>query len=632
MTYFSTAYFIYNDDSKYLIEDMESNEFGTEITSYNIDYFIVNIKNISQYIKHIVVSVPEDDIARIFDIAYKYDMSIGIVPISSSKNLIKNLHTSNNIKENIELSLRDDCKPIDLLNINGNIVYSQSIIGEVPLFGEKLNHIKSSFLKTIIYSIKKFFSIKLQKFEITTKNGQKIVTAGSSVKILNHNSKGFITNLFDFKHSMRDGKITALIISPYSVYEYIQLLTSIFQNYKKKKSLPKSIGYIQSESLTIEASSSKTITIDNDKKINLPIECQIIPDAIKLNASEKYWIENEKVTSTKETVKTSNLPDANETTKYISEHIPFITSASEERFKELFQILRNDAKTNKTYIILMILSTLLASFGLFANSTAVIIGAMLVAPLMIPIVSISMGLLRADSNIISDSLIKIGIGIFVALFASSMLSFLLPNFELTDEMTSRINPTLLDLGVAILSGIAAAYSKSFKEIAQNLAGVAIAVALVPPLAVAGIGLGYGEIYTFLGAFLLFFTNLVGIIIAAVITFWLLGFSSVVKSKKSVAFVFALLVAVSFPLYISYDNMIEKYKMVKMIKTHRFIVNNKYIIVDSANVILQGDIKILNLELLVRESLNKKDLETLNIKIQRLFNEKIFIKTQMEYIL
>jgi len=156
--------------------------------------------------------------------------------------------------------------------------------------------------------------------------------------------------------------------------------------------------------------------------------------------------------------------------------------------------------------------------------------------------------------------------------------------------------------------------------------------LVPPLAVAGIGLGYGESALFFGAFLLFFTNLVGIIIAAVVTFNVLGFSSVVKSKKSVAFIFVLLLGISYPLYISYDNMIERYRISYMLKQHRFIVNNKYVIVNKATVFINGDLKILNVDLLVRESLNRDDFENLKSDIQRLFGTKLFIKARVEYIL
>jgi uncharacterized membrane protein len=233
---------------------------------------------------------------------------------------------------------------------------------------------------------------------------------------------------------------------------------------------------------------------------------------------------------------------------------------------------------------------------------------------------------------IEDSLIKISVGVALALFASSMMAYLLPYSEITPEMKMRINPTLLDLGVAILSGIIAAYSKSFKEIIQNLAGVAIAVALVPPLAVAGIGLGYGEFALFGGAFLLFFTNLVGIIIAAVMTFNVLGFSNVVKSKKSVIFIFALLLTVSYPLYISYDQMLQKYKIASTLKQQRFIVNNKYIIVKGVDVSFYGDMKVFNMDIVVREALNRDDLEKLKADIERLFGDKLFIKTEVEYIL
>ena len=400
MNYFSDAYFIYNDDSKYLVEEIENNEFGTQVTSIYVDDFIDDIVAVDNNIKHVILSVLQEKAAKFLEIAYKYNLSIGIIPLPSQKEQIKNLYASDDIKENIEIAFRDDCQSIDLVEINGDLVYSQGVIGTVPLVGEKLKKIRSSFFKTFIYSIKKFFSIELQKFEITTHNGQKIITAGSAIVILNHTKNGLISKIFDFNQSMRDNKITMVIISPYSIFEYIKLLSSIFQSSKEGRNLPKSIGYIQSESFTIKASSSKRMNFDNAQSLELPIECKIVAEAIKLNASEEFWLINEKASSTKETLKIANIPDSNEATKYMSQHIPLFKSASEDRFKELFQILRVDAKTNLTYLVLMILSTLLASFGLFSNSTAVIIGAMLVAPLMVPIVSISMGLLRADTTLI----------------------------------------------------------------------------------------------------------------------------------------------------------------------------------------------------------------------------------------
>jgi hypothetical protein len=112
----------------------------------------------------------------------------------------------------------------------------------------------------------------------------------------------------------------------------------------------------------------------------------------------------------------------------------------------------------------------------------------------------------------------------------------------------------------------------------------------------------------------------------------IGFSSALKSKKGFGIVLALLLAVSYPLYISYDHMIERYKVVKMLKKHRFIVNGKYIIVKDTKVYYSNKTRILNLKLVVRESLNRRDLKMLKEDIQRLFNTKLFITTEVEYIL
>jgi len=630
--YFSKAYFIYDEEAEDLIQRVVSNNFKTEIEACFIDRFLKLSEDKLHKIEHVVISISESRITQFLELAIRYDFSIGIIPLPSQKEFIKNIYASSDIESNLDIALQKNVKSVDLIAVNGELVYTQGVVGFVPLIGKHLKKTRSSAFQAMFYAIKKFFSVELQKFEITTANGKKVITAGSAVIVLNHTSSMLTSKIFNIKHSMRDGEITVVIVSPFSVVEYIKLLASFFIPRKDNGAIPEPIGYMKSKSFEIKASKSKKIAFENNQKFTLPAKLEILSDAIKINASEEFWKNNEKSSSTKETIKLANLPDKNEADKYMGRHIPFFRFASEERFKELFQILRADAKLNHTFLALMVLSTILATLGLFANSTAVIIGAMLVAPLMTPIVSVSMGLLRGDTTMIQDSLLKIATGIVLALIASSFMAYILPYSQITPEMKMRINPTLLDLGVAILSGVIAAYAKSFKEIIQNLAGVAIAVALVPPLAVAGIGIGYGEFALFSGAFLLFFTNLVGIVIAAVMTFNVLGFSSVVKSKKSVIFIFLLLLGVTYPLYISYDQMLQKYQIASTLKQHRFIVNNKYIIIKDVQVNFYGKRKAFSLKIVVREALKREDLEDLKEDIERLFGDKIFIKTEVEYIL
>ena len=130
------------------------------------------------------------------------------------------------------------------------------------------------------------------------------------------------------------------------------------------------------------------------------------------------------------------------------------------------------------------------------------------------------------------------------------------------EILARIRPNLLDLGIAVASGVAGAYAHSKEEIAKTLAGVAISVALVPPLAVSGIGLGWGEWNVFWGAALLLGTNLAGIVLAAALTFLVLGFSPFQLAKKGLFISLGLLILVTAPLFLSFREMVRENQLIQ----------------------------------------------------------------------
>ncbi len=177
------------------------------------------------------------------------------------------------------------------------------------------------------------------------------------------------------------------------------------------------------------------------------------------------------------------------------------------------------------------MSTLLALTGLYANSAPVIIGAMILSPLMSPIISLAMGLARTELHLIRNSLRTLAFGVGAGLFCAICFAWLMPNESLTAEMQSRISPTLLDLAIAVVSGVAGAYAHAKEEIAKSLAGVAIAVALIPPLNVVGIGVGWAEWEMARGAGLLFISNIVGISLAATVTFLALWFAPFKRTQK-----------------------------------------------------------------------------------------------------
>jgi uncharacterized hydrophobic protein (TIGR00271 family) len=281
---------------------------------------------------------------------------------------------------------------------------------------------------------------------------------------------------------------------------------------------------------------------------------------------------------------------------------------------------------------LMVLSTMLATVGLYLDSAAVIIGAMLLAPLMAPLVSASMGILRADNDLFFTAVRTIIVGIVIALFSAALTTLMFQHKPVTDEMLGRLNPSLLDLAVAIFSGMAAAYSKSFQQVAQNLAGVAIAVALVPPLAVAGIGIGRGDPFFFMQAFLLFMTNLVGIILSAMFTFRVLGYSPVVRNKQGLMAMLLLLAVISIPLYASYHQIVDQIVFEQSLETDRFLVNGKYVMVKNVKVSSQRGRPLLVMDILAREPLTREDLQKLKGKLRNQFRTEWAMHTTVIYLL
>lgn len=201
---------------------------------------------------------------------------------------------------------------------------------------------------------------------------------------------------------------------------------------------------------------------------------------------------------------------------------------------EELDVLMHQASTPSWgFFFMLVLSSAIATFGLLSNSAPAIIGAMIIAPLMAPILGLSYGIVVFDRQQIIRSAVTVVLGAFVVVLFAYLSTAFIGLGIAGSEILSRTVPTLLDLGVAMAAGAAAAFAYSRKSITNSIAGVAIAVALVPPLAVTGVGLALGrrasadvglslsEIGLYSGgtdiasgAFILFLTNLAGIILVA----------------------------------------------------------------------------------------------------------------------
>ena len=177
------------------------------------------------------------------------------------------------------------------------------------------------------------------------------------------------------------------------------------------------------------------------------------------------------------------------------------------------------------FVSLMMLSTAIAVFGILGDSTAVVIGAMLVAPLMFPVLGGAAAIVMGWPRRIVSRALLVAAGSLLAVLLAAAISFLIPGraTPLPAELMARTSPNLLDLGIALAAGAAGAYGQVRRHASDVLTGVAVAVALVPPLAVVGITLQLTEWQLALGSTLLFLANVVGIVIAASATFLAAGF-------------------------------------------------------------------------------------------------------------
>lgn len=209
------------------------------------------------------------------------------------------------------------------------------------------------------------------------------------------------------------------------------------------------------------------------------------------------------------------------------------------RLQQLVYELLEESTPNTTYLILIIGSCAIATFGLLANSTAVIIGAMIIAPLMLPIRGLAFGALVGNVSLFRQSATAVLSGTLLALLISYSIGLLVNMPSFGSEVLSRSKPTLLDLGIAVAAGGISGYAKVNSKISESLAGTAIAVALMPPICVIGLGVAKSDWSLSLGATLLYLTNLLGISLACMLTFLVIGYSPFHQARKALLWALGL---------------------------------------------------------------------------------------------
>ena len=212
-----------------------------------------------------------------------------------------------------------------------------------------------------------------------------------------------------------------------------------------------------------------------------------------------------------------------------------------------------------SFYTLLSLSAVISTFGLLANSAATIIGAMIIAPLMGPIIAIAYSMVAANQRLLKRSSFTLIKGVLLTVLISIAITKLVGIRTFGSEIMGRTSPTLLDLGVALAAGAAGGFAFTRRSIANALPGVAISVALVPPLSVVGIGVGMGSNSVALGSGLLFLANLAGIIFSGSLVFLAHDYGSFEKARHGLVISVFSLIILALPLGFSLQTFLIEEK-------------------------------------------------------------------------
>jgi uncharacterized hydrophobic protein (TIGR00271 family) len=238
-------------------------------------------------------------------------------------------------------------------------------------------------------------------------------------------------------------------------------------------------------------------------------------------------------------------------------HQLFATDAPRDRARHesVIASLVDGATLNADYVALIVASCAIATFGLLENSPAVIIGAMIIAPIMPVIQAAAYGALEGSATIFWRAAVTLALGVIASVALSALLAKVIGLSAMGSEILSRSRPNLLDLGIALAAGAIGSFARVRASIANTLAGTAIAVALMPPLCVAGIGIAGGRWEISLGATLLFTTNLLGITLAGMFVLLVGGYARR-HARAALGWTAALTMFIVIPLALSLRTLVR----------------------------------------------------------------------------
>ncbi len=302
-----------------------------------------------------------------------------------------------------------------------------------------------------------------------------------------------------------------------------------------------------------------------------------------------------------------------------------------DRQDKVYAQIKENSKGDFDFFILTVFSTIIITLGLIIDSGAVIIGGMLIAPMVWPVFMMSLAILMGRSRIFERSLFTLAKSTIVIFLVALVIGFLVPSTVLqSQEILARINPTLFELAIALASGFVGAFIVSYPKLGSAMAGVVVAAALVPPLAVTGLTVSQNNMEAAGGSLLLFFSNLIAITFASGVLFLIARFRGPATAegkevrKVNIRWFLVLLIVVLIPLFlITKQTLIdsERQQLVASVLNSEMPTAQ----ITEVQITEENDFIVVNATLRSEDNLTKWQVTKLTEILSRSFKQSVVLK-------
>jgi len=352
----------------------------------------------------LLCALSDAEICRLLAHERVAEWEIACLPLASNRSA----QASFGVPGNLAAAVKGACTieqgtPIDLLVCNGRVVLGTIITGDV--WGLHSNRMEEQFWRRLGTTLSRLGSLRLRPYTLATAKGNAQDLAAMGIMVFGHHFAGSSATAIREPVTPNDGKLTAFVVSPTSVTGHLWFLLK-FRLLRRLalQDLPDSVGYIRSNSLTVSGREPLEASLDGELIEAEQLQVEVREAAANIVVGKSLQQLELEEGSERESLRTTHLPSIATSRLLRDKNLPLFPRAAEGDFRDLFRGLREGARTSTAFIVLMLLSTLLAATGLFLNSASVIIGAMILAPLMAPLTSLAMGIVRTDLRLIRTSL------------------------------------------------------------------------------------------------------------------------------------------------------------------------------------------------------------------------------------